>query len=535
MDLTELLEIGEKERQDQRGIRIRVCVAAGCLSANAQAVKQSLEAAVSEAGLADSVQVAGVGCLGLCSGGPLVAVDPENILYEKVTPADAPSIVAALKSGRPATAHQADFNHPFFTKQVPIVLENSGKIDPERIEDYIAANGYQPLCHALREMKSADVVDTVIKSGLRGRGAPATPRVSSGPWSPRSRASGSSSSAMPTRATRAPSWTGASWKAIRIACWRAWRSPPTPWAPTTASSTCGASTRSPSADCRRPSARRGSSVSWEARSSSRLSISASTCGSARGAFVCGEETALMASIEGEARRTASAAPHPGGARAVGLPDPHQQCGDVRQHPRHHSERRGLVRQDRDREEQGDQGLRPGRQDQKHRPHRGAHGHAAPRPSSRRWAAASRRRHGESGTNRRPVGGCIPPSTRHAGGLRVAGQPRLHHGVRRDDRDGSAEQHGGCGPVLHGVLHGRVLRESASPAAPGRPRFTISEQGPRGPRPRRRTWTRWTRSAPWSSRPALCGLGQSAPNPVLSTLRYFRPEYEAFLAKPEVSS
>jgi len=175
MDLIELLEIGEKERQGQTGIRIRVCVAAGCLSANAQAVKQSLEAAVGQAGLAESVQVTGVGCLGMCSGGPLVAVDPENILYEKVTPADAPSIVAALTGGGPATAKQADFNHPFFTKQVPIVLENSGKIDPERIEDYIAANGYQPLYHALREMKPAEVVDTVIKSGLRGRGGAGYP------------------------------------------------------------------------------------------------------------------------------------------------------------------------------------------------------------------------------------------------------------------------------------------------------------------------------------------------------------------------
>ncbi|RPI09705.1 MAG: NADH-quinone oxidoreductase subunit L, partial [Zetaproteobacteria bacterium] len=169
MDLTELLEIGEKERQAQRGIRIRVCVAAGCLSANAQAVKQSLETAVADAGLGESVQVVGVGCLGLCSGGPLVAVDPENVLYEKVTPADAPSIVAALSGGGQATAQQADFNHPFFTRQVPIVLENSGRIDPERIEDYIAADGYQPLYHALREMKPGDVVDAITKSGLRGR------------------------------------------------------------------------------------------------------------------------------------------------------------------------------------------------------------------------------------------------------------------------------------------------------------------------------------------------------------------------------
>jgi bidirectional [NiFe] hydrogenase diaphorase subunit len=132
MDLTELLEIGEKERQAERSIRIRVCVAAGCLSANAQAVKQSLETALTEAGLTDSVQVAGVGCIGLCSGGPLVAVDPENILYEKVTPADA-SIVSAFQGGALATARQADFNHPFFTKQVPIVLNSGGSTRANRI------------------------------------------------------------------------------------------------------------------------------------------------------------------------------------------------------------------------------------------------------------------------------------------------------------------------------------------------------------------------------------------------------------------
>ena len=174
MDLTELLEIGEKERWSRKRIRLRVCVAAGCLSANAQAVKQCLEEAVSAASLADSVQVSGVGCLGLCSGGPLVAVDPDNILYEKVRPAHASSIVAALSKGT-ATAPRADPRHPFFTRQMPIVLENSGKIDPERIEDYIAANGYQPLYHALHDLKPSDVVGIITKSGLRGRGGAGYP------------------------------------------------------------------------------------------------------------------------------------------------------------------------------------------------------------------------------------------------------------------------------------------------------------------------------------------------------------------------
>ncbi|MFB3818067.1 MAG: NADH-quinone oxidoreductase subunit NuoF [Candidatus Methylomirabilales bacterium] len=174
MDLAELLEIAERERKARKAIRLRCCLAAGCLSSQGGAVKAALDQAVAAAGLTDSVDVVGVGCLGLCSQGPLVQVDPMGTLYEKVTPADAPSIVAALTAGT-ATARQGDPQHPFFARQLPIVLENSGKIDPERIEDYIAAGGYQPLYHALHELKPAGVVEAILKSGLRGRGGAGYP------------------------------------------------------------------------------------------------------------------------------------------------------------------------------------------------------------------------------------------------------------------------------------------------------------------------------------------------------------------------
>src|SRR5512144_2424297 len=96
MDLAELQEIGESERQARKPVRIRCCVAAGCLSANAQLVKQRLEETISAAGLDDSVEVCGVGCMRLCSAGPLVQVDPDGALYQGVIPGDAPAIVAAL-------------------------------------------------------------------------------------------------------------------------------------------------------------------------------------------------------------------------------------------------------------------------------------------------------------------------------------------------------------------------------------------------------------------------------------------------------
>src|SRR5215213_9047102 len=105
MDLAELHQIAEHEHQARKPIRIRCCVAAGCLSANAQAVKQQLEESIAGAGLQERVEVCGVGCLRLCSRGPLVQVDPNNALYENVTPDNAPAIVAALDaSGAPDEA-----------------------------------------------------------------------------------------------------------------------------------------------------------------------------------------------------------------------------------------------------------------------------------------------------------------------------------------------------------------------------------------------------------------------------------------------
>jgi bidirectional [NiFe] hydrogenase diaphorase subunit len=175
MDLAELQEIAQKERFSSKPVQVRCCVAAGCLSANSQTVKQRLEAAVTNAGLAAQVQVTGVGCMRLCCNGPLVEVEETTkTLYEKVTPEDAPSIIAAVNGGE-STVQKGDLAHPFFTNQMPIVLENSGKVDPERIQSYIAAEGYQALYHVLREMTPAEVVEAVTRSGLRGRGGAGYP------------------------------------------------------------------------------------------------------------------------------------------------------------------------------------------------------------------------------------------------------------------------------------------------------------------------------------------------------------------------
>jgi bidirectional [NiFe] hydrogenase diaphorase subunit len=159
----------EKEKQSKFEVQIRVCMAAGCLSQHKDQIKLALEAAVKEQGLEDTVKVKGVGCMGLCAQGPLVSVEPGNILYEKVTPADAAEIVAGLDK-KPVERLRCDNQQPFFTRQVRVVLENSGVIDPENIEEYITADGYEALGQALTEMSPAQVIDEIVASGLRGRG-----------------------------------------------------------------------------------------------------------------------------------------------------------------------------------------------------------------------------------------------------------------------------------------------------------------------------------------------------------------------------
>jgi bidirectional [NiFe] hydrogenase diaphorase subunit len=170
MDLDDLDAIAEKERAARKPVRVRCCSAAGCLSSGSARVIDELNAAIDRSGLGDRVAIGEVGCMRLCCEGPLVQVDPDGPLYQRVRPEDAGSIVESLDGGRASSAHRGDPGQPFFARQMAIVLENSGRIEPERIESYIEAGGYRALHQALREMTPAQVVEEVSKSGLRGRG-----------------------------------------------------------------------------------------------------------------------------------------------------------------------------------------------------------------------------------------------------------------------------------------------------------------------------------------------------------------------------
>ncbi|KOR33753.1 MULTISPECIES: NADH-quinone oxidoreductase subunit NuoF [Planktothricoides] len=170
MDLIELREIAAKERARQKNIRVHCCTSTGCQASNSVELKKNLETAATEAGLDATVEVVGVGCMGFCGRGPLVQIDPDNILYEEVKPEQATLIIDALKNNTEADLLKGDPNHPFFSRQVQIVRENSGKIDPERIEEYIAVGGYESLYKVIHDMSPAEVVQEITKSGLRGRG-----------------------------------------------------------------------------------------------------------------------------------------------------------------------------------------------------------------------------------------------------------------------------------------------------------------------------------------------------------------------------
>ncbi|MGF1602976.1 MAG: NADH-quinone oxidoreductase subunit NuoF [Thermosynechococcaceae cyanobacterium] len=185
MDLTELRTLAQREKKALNVPCIRCCTVGGCRSANALDVKKKLEDAIATQNLQDQLSIRGVGCMGLCSQGPLVRLDPEGVLYDQVTPDQAPHIVqVALHSASPPTSPYSKLKtqspklpspyqpqtHPFFTHQYPIVLENSGRIDPEQIKEYIANQGYFALCRALYEMTPNEVIDQITQSGLRGRG-----------------------------------------------------------------------------------------------------------------------------------------------------------------------------------------------------------------------------------------------------------------------------------------------------------------------------------------------------------------------------
>ncbi len=161
---------------------VLVCAGTGCVSGNSFITARTLESEIRKQGLAEEVQVIRTGCQGFCAAGPIVIVQPEGVFYCGVTAKDVPYLVQEhLLKGRPVkrllysppvekNPIPALKDIPFFAKQKLVVLRNRGAIDPERIDDYIAVDGYSALVKAMTEMTPEQIIGEIKRSGLRGRG-----------------------------------------------------------------------------------------------------------------------------------------------------------------------------------------------------------------------------------------------------------------------------------------------------------------------------------------------------------------------------
>ncbi len=168
MTIEELEQIARSVHQENEkyDFEINVCMDLACKSHGAEALREALAKCAASSGR--SVLVRKTGCMGPCSAGPLVRVDPQQTLYQHVADTHAEAIVGSLDK-EPVAALQCDLNE-HFESQMRVVLENAGHIDPEKIDDYIARDGYKALLIALTELTPNEVINRITESGLRGRG-----------------------------------------------------------------------------------------------------------------------------------------------------------------------------------------------------------------------------------------------------------------------------------------------------------------------------------------------------------------------------
>lgn len=156
---------------------VLVCCGTGCTSSNSHIIMENFSKFVAEKGLEKEIDVVKTGCFGLCAEGPIVVIYPEGTMYYRCTPEDVEEIVnehlvkgrkveRLLKTGNPDSKPT-----DFYSKQMRIALRNCGRINPDKIEEYIAHDGYQALCKILSTKRDpAEIISEIKESGLRGRG-----------------------------------------------------------------------------------------------------------------------------------------------------------------------------------------------------------------------------------------------------------------------------------------------------------------------------------------------------------------------------
>lgn len=165
-------------------LQVLICAGTGCTSSNSNAVAEKLEEVLAKYEITNEVKIVRTGCFGLCQKGPIMAIYPDKVFYGHVNVGMVEEIVAEhFVKGRPVEKYLVtDIDEAtqekifdidkigFYKKQRRIALRNCGVINPEEINEYIARDGYQALAKALTEMKPQEVIDEILKSGLRGRG-----------------------------------------------------------------------------------------------------------------------------------------------------------------------------------------------------------------------------------------------------------------------------------------------------------------------------------------------------------------------------
>ena len=167
---------------------VLICGGTGCTSSGSAALREALEKELTAQGLNDEIKIVTTGCFGLCALGPVMIVYPDGTFYSMVKPEDIPEIVEEhLLKGRPVARleyHEKSGDHhmvtslsetQFYKKQHRVALRNCGVINPEDINEYIAVDGYAALAKVLTEMTPDEVIQTILDSGLRGRGGAGFP------------------------------------------------------------------------------------------------------------------------------------------------------------------------------------------------------------------------------------------------------------------------------------------------------------------------------------------------------------------------
>jgi NADH-quinone oxidoreductase subunit F len=182
----EALRADLARRRDPRRLRVRICMT-GCRAQGAEEVLKAFEAEIARRGLGERVDLLATGCHGFCAQAPVLVVDPHDFFYGKVTPADVSEIVeSSLLADRPVerllytdpasgVKVQKAAEVPFYKEQVKIVLRNCGLIDPRDIRQYIERDGYAAAAKALTSLSPEQVIEQVSLAGLRGRGGAGFP------------------------------------------------------------------------------------------------------------------------------------------------------------------------------------------------------------------------------------------------------------------------------------------------------------------------------------------------------------------------